>query len=181
MAVIRSADDCIAGGLRDPEIESRSVIPVDGLLALLSEALPLLGYGKRILTRDEVFFLLRVVEDLERVGGRVREGATAFVQASLKAYRGAALSRPQIMTRSRSALASERDSITGSWDTLAELSQSQLLPSRKGEGEVHRAWDWRKGLDAVAGHEVKFAEVTSMVRAALAQEVARGWAGVVKW
>jgi len=175
IAVIESASDCIRGGLFDPEIES--VVPVDGLLALLGEALPLLGQGKRIFTQAQIFSLLRVVEDLDTVSGRIKSEAESLVSAAMTAYRGNSPSNSGKLTRSKSQLSG---SMSGSsWDMLA--SQSTMGKKGKNRDEVKRGWDWRTGLDAVVGAEVEGSEVTLVIRSALAAEVARGWGGALKW
>lgn len=176
IGVTESAADCIRGGLFDPEIES--VVPIDSLLALLGEALPLLGQDRRVLNKQQVFALMRVVEDFDTAPGRIRESAVELLQGSLNAYRGAG----QQLKKSKSNVSSMSGSgLSGSsWDMVAS---SAMLQS-EGNGkvvEIYRGWDWRKGLDAVAGAQVEGKDVLMLLRVALAQEVARGWAGGVGW
>ena len=185
VAVIESAADCIRGGLFDPEIES--VVPVDALLALLGETLPLLGQQKRIFSQGQVFTLMRIVEDFATAPGRIREGAEGLVQASLKSYRGdSSASNSALLKKSRSNLSAASGSGSGlgcsSWDMLA----SSAAVVQRGETEkgkmVSRGWDWRKGLDAVvADRDVRVEEVLLLLRTALAMEVGRGWGGAVHW
>lgn len=173
IAAIESASDCIRGGLFDPEIAS--VVPVEGLLALLGETLPLLGHEKRNFTQAQIFSLLRVVEDLDTVSARIRQGAEEVVSAAMSIYRGSGGGRT---TRSKSNLAG---SLSGSsWDMIA--SQSMVGQGGKGgQDDVQRAWDWRKGLEAVVGAQVKSQDVLLLLRTALAREVAQGWGGVLNW
>lgn len=183
IAAIESASDCIRGGLFDPSIAS--VVPVDGLLALLGESLPLLGHQKRIFTQAQIFSLLRVVEDLETVSERVRAGAEEVVSAAMTSFRGASTSGSGAggkMTRSKTNHANLAGSLSGSsWDMIASHSTLGGDGKGKGGGDVQRAWDWRKGLDAVVGMEVKSREVLALVRTALAREVAGGWGGSLNW
>ncbi|KAK5695800.1 hypothetical protein LTR97_008220 [Elasticomyces elasticus] len=171
MAVLGSASDCIRGGLYDPEAEG--VVPVDCVLALLGEALVLLGQGKRVFSKEQVFGMMRVVEDFEAVTSRVRENGGALLGACLGAYResgsGGGMGR---MGKSGSAFGGS------SWDMLAE--STMVGPSAGGMGKVERGWDWRRGVDEL-GVEAGGKEVVAMVRVALAREVARGWGGGLNW
>lgn len=181
VAVLESASDCIRGGLYDPEIES--VVPVDGVLVLLGECLPLLGQAKRVFTREQVFGLLRVVEDFETSPSRLRENGGSLLQASMTAYRGGSSAS---MTGTGSSSGSRSELMGGSsYDMLASstMVRSQQEKGKKGgKGvEVMRAWDWRKGFDAVAGMDGGAREVLLLVRTALAREVGRGWTGQISW
>lgn len=176
IGVTESASDCIRGGLFDPEVES--VVPIDGLLALLGEALPLLGQERRVFNKQQVFALMRVVEDFDTAPGRIRESAVELLQGSLNAYRGGATQ----LKKSRSNLSSMSGSrLSGSsWDMVA--SSAMLRSQEKGlPVEIDRGWDWRKGLDAVVGAQVDGKEVLMLLRTALAQEVAKGWSGSLRW
>ncbi|KAK3672724.1 hypothetical protein LTR78_007310 [Recurvomyces mirabilis] len=188
IAVLNSASDCIHGGLFDPEIES--VVPIDGILVLLGEALPLLGQSKRVFTKEQVFTLLRILEDFEGVSGRIKENAESLLRASLNAHRSS--TQPgrggRDLKKSRSDLS--KSSGTGSgllggseWDLLAEtvMVGSGGKSTNGSMLQVNRAWDWRKGLDKLGGVEVGRKEVVLLVRTALAQEVARGWTGQIMW
>lgn len=181
VAVIEAAADCIKGGLFDPEIES--VVPVEGVLVLLGEVLPLLGnggsYGQgRVFTYKQVLGLMSVVEDFEQVSGRIQDGASGLLSASMGAYRGDTGNGK--MTKSRSDMAGSRSlGGSGSWEMLAESSFVMLQSSEDKDDvlEIERGWDWRKGLDAVAatGASVGGKEVLTLLRAALAREVAQCW------
>lgn len=182
LAVTSSASDCIRGGLYDPNTES--VVPVDGVLALLSEALPLLGQAKRIFSKEQIFNLLRIVEDYATAPTRLRENAESLLQASLNAYRdGGKVSMSGLLKKSRSDLSSSKAGLGGSsYDMLASSVMVQSQEKGKKAAGVPRAWDWRKGLDGLGGGvDVGEKEVLALLRAALAQEVARGWGGVISW
>ncbi|KAK5113988.1 hypothetical protein LTR62_003111 [Meristemomyces frigidus] len=188
LAILGSAADCIHGGLFDPEIES--VVPVDGVLVLLGEALPLINQIKRIFTREQVFTLLRIVEDFETCGGRVRGNAESLLRASLNAYRAHGKGKGSVsmpgghdLRKSKSARPNTMMASTGGlggseWDLLAE---SVMIGSSGGNGkavgQVDRGWDWRRGMEKLGGVEIGSREVIMLVRAALAGEVAAGWGG----
>ncbi|KAK4951023.1 hypothetical protein LTR10_011016 [Elasticomyces elasticus] len=175
MAVLGSASDCIRGGLYDPEAEG--VVPVDCVLVLLGEALVLLGQGKRVFSKEQVFGMMRIVEDFETVTSRIRENGASLLDASLASYRESGDGGG--MGRSRGGMGKSGSGFGGSsWDMLAE--SSMVGPSAGGMGKVERGWDWRRGVDEL-GVEAGGKEVVAMVRVALAREVARGWGGGLNW
>lgn len=165
IGAIESAADCIRGGLFDPEIES--VVPVDGLLALLGEALPLLGQARPVFGKQQIFALMRVVEDFDTAPGRIRERAVDVLKGCINAYRGSGSTGSDMGGSGMSG---------SSWDMVAS---SAMLQSQ--DKVIHRGWDWRKGLDAAVGSQVDGTEVLMLLRMALAQEVAKGWAGGIGW
>lgn len=177
VGVIRSAADCISGGLYDPDIES--VIPADGLLALLGEALPLLGEDKRIFTQEQVFALLAVVEDFSASPSRIRENADSLLSSSLNACTDEHSTASGILKKSKSDLGGS------SWDLLATSSMELMRSSQKGKKKqslIQRGWDWRQGLVGMGGIEDPDAKmVVKLVREALVREVASGWGGRLNW
>ncbi|KAI7341942.1 hypothetical protein KC354_g16740 [Hortaea werneckii] len=198
VAVTESAADCIRGGLYDPAVES--VIAVDCVLALLAESLPLLGQPKRVFTKEQVFGLLRVVEDFATAPSRIRENAESLMLAAVSAYRdhddgvvAGAGGAGNKLKKSRQTL--KQSAFGGSsYDLLA----SSIMPGgaqqqkTKGDGSkgaqnstaspIQRSWDWRRGLDGLGGGvDAGGKEVLGLLRMALAQEVARGWSGQVSW
>ena len=195
IAVIEAAADCIKGGLFDPEVES--VVPVEGVLVLLGEVLPLLGaggaYGQgSILSYKQVLGLMTVVEDFEQISGRIQDGANGLLSASMGAYRGESGSARIAKSKSDLSNVSGSGSLggSGSWEMLAEssfvmLQSTESAKSGRSSGsksktmKLERGWDWRKGLDAVAatGSDVGSKEVLMLLRTALAKEVAQSWAG----
>lgn len=172
-AVIKSAADCIPGGLFDPEAET--AIPAEGLLNLLGECLPLLGSGERIFTEQQVFGLLGLLEDYQACPGRIHEDAEGLLGASLHAYReGTSLaSGPFKRKKEKEDLGR---SVGSSWDVLS----MEVSGEAKKEG-VSRGWDWRKGV--VGLHEAALGErtVVGLVREGLVREVAAGWSGTLGW
>jgi hypothetical protein len=196
LAVIESASDCIKGGLFDPEIES--AVPVEGLLNLLGEVLPLLGQNSEagkpmhVLENKHLLTLMAILEDFEQVSARIREGGEGLLRASMGCFRNDGMTSSAHLKKSTSGLsASEFLSGSGSsWEQLAESSWSLLQSTEdfgktrsKGKGhvklaEVNRGWDWRRGLDAVAtSPDIGSKEVVLMSRTALAKEMGRAWAG----
>lgn len=196
LVVTESAADCIQGGLFDPSVES--VVPVDGLLVLFGESLPLLGHPQRIFTKSQVFALLRLVEDFTTAPGRIRDNAESLLKASLNAYRnvGGKMGQSDLLRKSKSDLSSKSGSGLGgsSYDMLASIPglMMQSIDSvesggsgkSSGNGDeqfeiVARGWDWRKGLDGFM--DVGRNEVVILIRTALAKEVAKGWSGEINW
>lgn len=195
VAVTESAADCIRGGLYDPAVES--VIAVDCVLALLAESLPLLGQPNRLFAKDQVFALLRVVEDFATAPSRIRENAESLMLASVSAYRdhddgmvAAAGGAGNKLKKSKQSL--KQSAFGGSsYDLLASsimpggAAQQKMKGDGKGpqnSGPIQRSWDWRRGLDGLGGGvDAGGKEVLGLLRMALAQEVARGWSGLVSW
>lgn len=163
LVLCESAADCIRGGLFDPEIES--VVPVESLLALLGEALPLLGGDQRIASPQQVFALLRIVEDFSTCPRQIQEHAAELVQASLQAFRENSTKQQHSAGQPTAQYLWE-----ASWDVLAK--STVIAPSDDGNG---RSWDWRHGLDAVTGADASGADVVAMLRTALAEETGRLW------
>jgi hypothetical protein len=167
------------------------VVPVDGVLALLGEALALMGQTKRIFGKEQVFTLLRVVEDFATAPSRIRENAESLLKASVKAYHeGGNGGSVASLKKSRSTLTQSSsgatESLGGSYDLLA----SSTMMTRSKESEVKRSgvlageqrgWDWRRGLEGLGAVEAGEKEVLGLVRIALAQEVAKGWTSQIGW
>lgn len=166
VAVINSAADPIHGGLFDPDVEA--IVSPDSLLALLGETLPLLGQEKRIFTQQQVFSLLRIVEDFATSPPRIRTSAEELLKASISSFRGVDPS----LKKTDSDMSG-----SSSWDML----NSETLKESLGEGDVDRGWDWRKGLEGIGGRDVGGEDMLKVLRTALAQEVARGWVGQIVW
>lgn len=177
-ALLKSAADCIPGGLFDPEAET--VIPVEGLLALFGESLPFLGQTKRIFTQQQVFAFLAILEDFVAAPGRIRENAESLLSASLGAYRDENNTGTGPFGKKGKGKKNAKEdlskSVGSSWELLAE---SVAIDPQKG-GKIERAWDWRQGL-VHGGIEGKEEEVVKLVREALVREVASGWGGKISW
>ncbi|SMR51563.1 unnamed protein product [Zymoseptoria tritici ST99CH_1A5] len=176
--VVKSAADCIPGGLFDPEVET--VIPAEGLLALLAETLPLLGGGQRIFSENHIFGLLGVLEDFVASPGRIRENADSLLAASLAAWRDAAST---VSGRTRKKKNDLSKSVSSSWDVLSANSvmlQSQGLNGA--DATLQRAWDWRQGLTGIGNDaNIDGETIVGLVREALVREVASGWSGSLNW
>ncbi|EME82745.1 uncharacterized protein MYCFIDRAFT_215074 [Pseudocercospora fijiensis CIRAD86] len=172
-AVIKSASDCIPGGLFDQEAET--VVPVDGLLALFGETLPLLGQSQRIFTQHQVFSLLGVLEDFIAAPRRIRENAESLLSASLNAYREETSTASGPFKKQKSNF-----SESSSWEMLASNSMIASREALKKGEKMQRAWDWRQGL-VQSGIEASEMSVVKLVREALVKEVASGWGGKLNW
>ena len=179
VALISSAADCVRGGLYDASVAEGAVIPVSLLLLLLGESLPLLG-GEHVLNKQQVFTLLEVVEDFETAPGRIRDAAVEVLSGALAAYRSESGSSKAGNKSGFGSMSgsSETGGLGGSsWDVILAASSEALSNSHGDEGGLARAWDWRRGLDAVVGNDVGQREPLLLLRTALAAKVARGWGG----
>lgn len=173
-AVIKSAADCIPGGLFDPEAET--AIPAEGLLNLFGECLPLLGTGERIFTEQQVFALLGLLEDFVACPGRIHEEADGLLGGSLQAYRAGPAS-----ASSKRVKKGEQDmgkSVGSSWDVLSLTLPEEAKGANK---EVTRGWDWRKGVVGLKEVDCGERQIVWLVREGLVREVARGWSGGLGW
>jgi hypothetical protein len=191
LAVINSATDSIHGGLYD---ESRdSVVQVDGLMALLGEALFFVNRTylvqnsgncsranrsiepKRALTDDQIFCLLKAIEDLQTVTSRVYDQCEEFFQSAIRNAHGTEPpSLQSIFKKTQSNLSASMFSFSmiGSQMLESELpsrsmgSSGILVPVN-----IKRGWDWRNGLP----RDVKGADVLKELRVGLAKQLAMGW------
>ncbi|KAI4105643.1 MAG: hypothetical protein L6R37_002631 [Teloschistes peruensis] len=184
IAVINSAADSIHGGLYD---EGRgSIIPVDGLLALLGEALVFVDQPQRELTLPQCFDLLKAIEDLQTVTSRVYKQceecfrrALANGQTQPKAPDRRETFKKSIsnITTSSSAFSlidsmmeSETRESTGSEGVMIRMVEKGN-ETRQGKDPVQRGWDWREGVnqDLTAG------ELLKRLRLGLAKDIAKAW------
>lgn len=180
LAVIESANDPIRGGLFDPSTEI--VVPVDTLLVLLGEALPLLrDSSPPAFTQTQLFALLKAIEDLKTIGPRVQEACETLFHTSLDNFFGSDVPSPRAMLRK------EASNMTGS--SAFSLVGSSLLNSKESmdvdrrmvgsseswgmvsSGDVKRGWDWRKGLQRLSKGE----DVLAILRLAIGERVADAW------
>ncbi|KAA6415675.1 MAG: hypothetical protein FRX48_00393 [Lasallia pustulata] len=185
LAVINSAADNIYGGLYD---ENRgAVVPVDGLLALLGEALVFVDQPKAVLTMPQTVSLLKAVEDLQTVTARVYAQCEECFQATIAAAHGSQpSSSPRALLKKgiSSMTSSSGFSLMGS--SIMEHSTTSANGSNRNGGqgsmgssgvlvpggdEGKRGWDWRMGF----GTEVRGDDVLAILRLGLAKEVARAW------
>ncbi|KAJ5698186.1 hypothetical protein N7462_000191 [Penicillium macrosclerotiorum] len=196
VAVISSAADNIYGGLYDPHRDS--AVQVDGLLALLGEALVFVNHSTPIFSVSQQFTILSAIEDLETVTPRVYSQCEECFRSTLleqqSAGRGASdgfapPSPRALLKKSVSSLSASTFSIigndmlesvrtrSGSGSGPASVGSSGVLVPRPGDKEAGRArgWDWRVGLPET----IKGADVLRMLRLGLAQGLSFGALGSV--
>ncbi|KAK4695287.1 hypothetical protein P7C71_g2436, partial [Lecanoromycetidae sp. Uapishka_2] len=174
LAVINSAADDIHGGLYDPD--RGSVVQVDGLMALLGEAMVFVNQPKGPLALPQCFALLKAVEDLQTVTPVIYRRCEEFFRSTLVAFQGrvAPASPRELLKKTMSSMTSAGSfSLVGSSmlesDSNVGMSGSRALV-KPGE-EERRGWDWRKGLDKDAKGE----GVLRILRLGLAKDIAEHW------
>ncbi|KAJ5778649.1 hypothetical protein N7520_001895 [Penicillium odoratum] len=189
-AVISSAADNIYGGLYDPTRDS--AVQVDGLLALLGEALVFVNQPTPILSVSQQFAILSAIEDLETVTPRVFAQCEECFRSTLLEHYSAGrnsneFSPPSpraLLKKSVSALSASTFSLIGN-DIResarnggpASVGSSGVLvphPSDKDSGRA-RGWDWRVGLP----ESTKGEDVLRMLRTGLARGLSYGALGSV--
>lgn len=169
IAVITSSDDNIRGGLYDEE--RGAVVSVDFLLALLGEAMVFVNQKERLITSSQIDSLLKAIEDLQTVSERVYSACDEFFQTVVASTHGMKGSTPMdLLKKSTSSMSGTSSfSMVGS-----SMIASQLQKSIGGSGvlvkeNLHRGWDWRKGLTA----GMTSGDVLKILRYGLAKELAR--------
>ncbi|KAL8656429.1 MAG: hypothetical protein Q9226_002667 [Calogaya cf. arnoldii] len=185
IAVINSAADNIHGGLYDED--RGSVVPFDGLLTLLGEALVFVDQPERELSLSQCLDLLKAIEDLQAVTSRVYEQCEECFRCTL-ANGQSQQKRPDTrdmlkksisnMTSSSSAFSliessmmdSETRESTGSEGVMVNMVEKSNTVTAKGD-EVRRGWDWRKRLSP----DTTGADLLRMLRLGLAKDIARAW------
>ncbi|KAL4901782.1 hypothetical protein BDW74DRAFT_159504 [Aspergillus multicolor] len=193
VAAITSAADSIYGGLYDPDRDS--AIQVDGLLALLGEALPLIHQSSSILNPSQQVAILSAIEDLETVTPRVYAQCEECFRSTLLQYyykQAGKASDSSVLPPSPRALlkksvssmtASSTFSIIGS-DMLGARTRSSsgsadgsgvLVPRASEKTQTEREWDWRAGLP----EDTKGEDVLRMLRLGLAHGLSLGALGAV--
>ncbi|KAL8766149.1 MAG: hypothetical protein Q9209_006989 [Squamulea sp. 1 TL-2023] len=184
-AVINSAADSIHGGLYD--VERGSVVPIDGLLALLGEALVFVDQPDGDLSLSQCLDLLKAIEDLETVTSRVYEQCEECFRCTL-ANGQFQQKRPDArdmlkksisnMTSSSSAFSliestmmdSDTRESTGSEGIMVHMVENSNATTAKGD-EVQRGWDWRRRVD----QNTTGANLLRKLRLGLAKDIARAW------
>ncbi|KFY65142.1 hypothetical protein V496_02775 [Pseudogymnoascus sp. VKM F-4515 (FW-2607)] len=169
IAVITSSDDNIRGGLYDEE--RGAVVSVDFLLPLLGESMVFVNQKERIITSSQIDSLLKAIEDLQTVSERVYSACDEFFQTVVASTQGVKGSTPMdLLKKSTSSMSGTSSfSMVGS-----SMIASQLQKSIGGSGvlmkeNLHRGWDWRKGLTA----GMTSGDVLKILRYGLAKELAR--------
>lgn len=184
--VIASSDDNIRGGLYDSSRDA--IVGEDFLLALLGEVLVFVSQTQRntgaspLLTLDQLDVLLKAVEDIQSVGGRVYETCKDFFQlvlasapALLKGSTPADLmkkSSPGSMVMSgTSMLASQLHRSVAGGGGAQGPSSGGAGPLASKPSNARRGWDWRSGLDYSTSAE----DVLRILRLGLTKDLAKLW------
>lgn len=183
--MINSAADNIHGGLYDED--RGSVVPVDGLLAMLGEALVFVDQPRRELSLSRCLDLLKAIEDLQTVTSRVYEQCEECFRCTLA--NGRSQQKPPAMREMLQKSISNLTSSSSAFSLLgSSMMQSETRESTGSEGvmvsmvekahpaiaksdEVRRGWDWRNGLK----QDATGAELLRMLRMGLARDIARAW------
>lgn len=178
--VIASSDDNIRGGLYDSSRDA--IVGEDFILALLGEMLVFVNNSQQnpgaspLLNLEQLDILLKAVEDVQSVGGRVYETAKDFFQLVLA-------SAPALLKGSTPA-----DLLKKSGPGSVTLSGTSMLASQlhrsvagggqgAGAGSLAtksnstRGWDWRHGLDYSTSAE----DVLRILRLGLTKDLAKLW------
>ena len=180
LTAVSSASSSIQGSLYDPTTASSAVMPVNTLLALLGEVLPLLNSeAPRVLNLQQLYTLLRAVEDLQTVSPRIYAAADDFLLQTLANHTTGDAPSPRTMLRkSTSALTASSafsmvgSSMLGSGETNGGTTASEDSMVLLREKGAKRGWDWRQGLRA----DAKGDTVLAILRESVAQEIARAFA-----
>ncbi|KAL8913241.1 MAG: hypothetical protein Q9171_001888 [Xanthocarpia ochracea] len=185
IAIINSAADNIHGGLYDED--RGSIVPIDGLLALLGEALVFVDQPERELSLSQCLDLLKAIEDLQTVTPSVYEQCEECFRCTL-ANRRSRQKPPDAremlkksvsnMTSSSSAFSLVGSSLigsgtresTGSEACMVNMVESSNAAIAKGD-EVRRGWDWRERLSP----DTRGADLLRILRLGLAKDIARAW------
>ena len=189
LAVINSAADNIHGGLFDPD--RCAVVQVDGLMALLGEAMVFVNRKLKVLSfidsielmshpesqsslpLPQCFALLKAIEDLQTVTQRVYSKCEDCFRSTLAAFwgRGALASPRDLLKKTMSSMTSAGTfSLVGS-SMLDSESNGGSKALVKTEEEEKRGWDWRKGLPKDSTGE----DMLRILRLGLAKDIAKHW------
>lgn len=186
MSVIASADDNIRGGLYDQTRDA--IVSEDFVLALLGEATVFVSgaddtfnsdmggaaSSQAIISLEQIDVLLKAVEDLETVGGRVYGACDEFLGLVLASAPGVLKgATPADLLRKSSSGLSGSFVLAGS-SMMASRLQRSMGPggaAQGGRASVKRGWDWRAGMEV--GTTGK--DVLKGLRMGLAKDLARLW------
>lgn len=185
IAVVNSAADNIHGGLYDPD--RGSIVPIDGLLALLGEASVFVDQSEPELSLSQCLDLLKAIEDLQTVTSRVYEQCEECFRCTLtngqpqqkrpdaremlkKSISNITSSSSAFSLIESSMMDSETRESTGSEGVMVNMVENASGAVVKHD-EVRRGWDWRKGMSPDAGA----ADLLRMMRLGLARDMARTW------
>ncbi|KAE8146726.1 Nup85 nucleoporin-domain-containing protein [Aspergillus avenaceus] len=200
VAVITSAADSIYGGLYDPDRDS--AVQVDGLLALLGEALPFINQSTPIFSVPQQFAILSAIEDLETITPRVYAQCEECFSSTLIEYQSSKQAGTDPVSNDcfvvppwpRALLKKSVSSGTAS-STFSFIGSDMIESARNRSGSVsagssgvlvprsgdtrpayhERGWDWRVGLP----EDTKGEAVLRMLRMGLAKGLSFGALGSV--
>jgi len=187
MSVIASADDNIRGGLYDQTRDA--IVSEDFVLALLGEATVFVSGADHAFNTDggggsapaislaQIDVLLKAVEDLETVGGRVYGACDEFLGLVLASAPG--------VLKGATPADLLRKSTSGMSGSFVLAGSSMMMASGRsmgggggggatgafGKAGVRRGWDWRAGMAVGAKGE----DVLKGLRMGLAKDLARLW------
>ncbi|KAL8671543.1 MAG: hypothetical protein Q9168_003950 [Polycauliona sp. 1 TL-2023] len=186
VAVLNSAADNIHGGLYDEE--RGSIVPIDGLLTILGEALVFVNQPERDLSLSQCLDLLKAIEDLQTVTSQVYEQCEECFRCTLANGRSrqkqpdaremlkksisniTSSSSAFSLIESSMMMGSETRESTGSEGVMVSMVEKSNAVAAKGD-EVRRGWDWRKGMDP----DTTGAGLLRMLRLGLARDIAKAW------
>lgn len=177
--VIASSDDNIRGGLYDSTRDA--IVGEDFILALLGEMLVFVNQNagaSPLLSLEQLDILLKAVEDIQTVGGRVYETCQDFFQLVLA-------SAPALLKGSTPADLMKKTSPGSMVMSGTSMLASQLHRSVAGGGppaggpggpppiksNAKRGWDWRTGLN----HSTSAEDVLRILRLGLTKDLAKLW------
>lgn len=176
VALIESAGESIQGGLYDAN--AGGVVPVDALLPLLAEALPLLQDSPHLFSKAQLVSILRAIEDLQSVSSRIFEKTNLVFEAAMsELYTGKAI-EPQDLAKSLRMGQSNPDLAASSYGMVNSRGsiESERLANSDNVELGGRAWDWRRALSMTLGKTGNGADILRILRIAVAQCFGRGWA-----
>ncbi|KAF7622520.1 nuclear pore complex subunit Nup85 [Aspergillus flavus] len=201
VAVISSAADSIYGGLYDPDRDS--AVQVDGLLALLGEALPFVEQSTPTLSVSQQSAILSAIEDLETVTPRVYAQCEECFRSTLIEYHSSkragadsASNDAFVLPPSPRALLKKSVSSLTTSSTFSFIGSDMIesARNRSGSGSAgssgvlvprsgddarsayhERGWDWRAGLP----EDAKGEDILRMLRLGLAKGLSFGALGSV--
>lgn len=177
--VIASSDDNIRGGLYDST--RGAIVGEDFILALLGEMLVFVkqdASAAPLLSLEQLDILLKAVEDIQTVGGRVYETCQDFFQLVLA-------SAPALLKGSTPADLMKRTSPGSMVMSGSSMLASQLHRSVAGGGppaggpggppptksNAKQGWDWRAGLN----HSTSAEDILRILRLGLTKDLAKLW------
>ena len=130
---------------------------------------------KRVLTDDQVFALLKAIEDLQTVTPRVYDQCEEFFQSAIRNAHGTEPPSLQSMfKKTQSNLSASMFSFSMIGSQMMESGPPSRSMGSSGvmvPGSIKRGWDWRVGLP----NDVKGDDVLKQLRVGLAKQLAMGW------